>query len=258
MKVVILCGGLGTRLREETVFIPKPMVQVGNRPILWHIMKMYAKYGHTDFVLALGYKGEVIRQYFYEYDIMNSDVTIDLSQPKNPQVHKQHNEHDWKITLVDTGQATLKGARLKRTEAHANSDLILVTYGDGVSDVNIDELVRFHRSHGKLGTVTGVNIASRFGELKIDGDKVLSFSEKPDQSDEFINGGFFVFNRQIFDYLTHYEDCDLEIGALETLAKEGQLVIHRHDGFWACMDTQRDRDYLNGIWERGNAPWKVW
>jgi glucose-1-phosphate cytidylyltransferase len=258
MKVVILCGGLGTRLREETVFIPKPMVQVGDRPILWHIMKTYAQYGHTDFVLALGYKGEVIRQYFYEYDIMNSDVTIDLSKPKAPQIHEKHGERDWKVTLVDTGQSTLKGARLKRCEAHVDSDLVLVTYGDGVSDVNIDKLVEFHRSHGKLGTVTGVNIASRFGEMKIEGNKVLSFSEKPDQSDEFINGGFFVFGRQIFDYLTLDEGCDLEIGVLETLAKEGQLMIHRHDGFWACMDTQRDRDYLNGIWERANAPWKVW
>lgn len=258
MKVVILCGGLGTRLREETVFIPKPMVQVGNRPILWHIMKAYAHYGHNDFILALGYKGEVIRQYFYEYEMMNSDITIDLSQPKNPLIHKKHDERDWKITLVDTGQNSLKGARLKRTEAHIDSDLVLVTYGDGVSNVNIEKLVQFHHSHGKLGTVTGVNIASRFGEMKIDGNRVVSFTEKPDQSDDFINGGFFVFDRRIFNYLTLDEECDLEIGALERLAQEGQLMIHRHDGFWACMDTQRDRDYLNAIWERGDAPWKVW
>jgi glucose-1-phosphate cytidylyltransferase len=258
MKVVILCGGLGTRLREETVFIPKPMVQIGDRPIIWHVMKLYAHYGHTDFVLALGYKGEIIREYFYEYDLMNCDITVDLAHREPPKIHNNHNEQDWKVTLVDTGQATLKGGRLKRVEPYIGDDLLLVTYGDGLANVNINELIAFHRSHGRIATVTGVAVASRFGELNIEGDQVLAIAEKPQKSDDFANGGFFIFDRRIFDYLTPNEDCDLEVGALERVAQDGQLMVRRHAGFWGCMDTQRDRDYLNGIWEKGNAPWKVW
>ena len=258
MQLVILCGGLGTRLREETAFIPKPMVQIGDRPVLWHIMKLYACHGVKEFILALGYKGDVIRQYFLHYDIMNCDVTVDLSRRDGLKVHNLHHESDWCVTLADTGASTLKGGRLKRVEPHVASDTFLMTYGDGLTDVSISELIRFHNSHGKIATVTGVNPLARFGELKIDGSRVTAFFEKPTQNRDFINGGFFVFSRRIFDYLSPSEECDLEVGALEAVAREGELMVFKHDGFWACMDTQRDREYLNEIWQRGNAPWKLW
>ncbi len=258
MQVVILCGGLGTRLREETVFIPKPMVQIGERPVLWHIMKNFASRGYKDFILALGYKGEVIRQYFYQYEAMNCDVTIDLSRRGEMIVHNAHNESDWRVTLADTGANALKGARLKRVEKYIEGDPFLLTYGDGLANVDIDALLAFHRSHGKIATVTGVNPAARFGELKVDGDCVTSFVEKPTQDSDFISGGFFVLKRRIFDYLDADDDCDLEIGALEQVAREGEMMVHKHQDFWACMDTQRDREYLNRLWDSGAAPWKVW
>jgi len=238
MQVVILCGGAGTRLREETEFRPKPMVNIGSYPILWHIMKYYSQFGCRDFVLALGYKGEMIKNYFCHYEL--------------------HDEAGWKITLADTGEKTLKGARLKKVERYITGDTFMMTYGDGIADVNIGELLAFHKAHGKLATVTGINIASRFGELKIDGDSVEKFSEKPQNGEGFINGGFFVFNRKILDYLTKDDSCDLEIGPLEKIAKEGQLMVYKHRGFWACMDTLRDMEYLNRIWETGQAKWKIW
>ncbi|MBN1612930.1 MAG: glucose-1-phosphate cytidylyltransferase [Deltaproteobacteria bacterium] len=258
MKVVILCGGVGTRLREETEFRPKPMVNIGARPILWHIMKYYSCFGFNDFVLALGYKGEMIKNYFCHYELMNNDVTIVLGQPENIHIHHSHEEAGWKITLVDTGEKALKGARLKKVERYIPDDTFMMTYGDGIATVNLNALLEFHWSHGKMATVTGINPASRFGELKIEGNRVMSFSEKPRGGEGLVNGGFFVFNRKIFDRLTAEDSCDLEVGPLEQIAREGQLMVYRHRGFWACMDTLRDMEYLNRIWDSGQIPWKNW
>lgn len=258
LKVVILCGGVGTRLREETEFRPKPMVNIGAHPILWHIMKYYSQFGYKAFVLALGYKGDMIKNYFCHYELMNNDVTIELGQPENTRIHYAHDEAGWKITLADTGEKALKGARLKKVEKYITGDTFMMTYGDGVADVNINELLAFHKSHGKMATVTGINPASRFGELKIDGDRVEAFSEKPQGGDGLINGGFFVFSRKILGYLSTDDLCDLEIGPLEQIAKEGQLKVYKHRGFWACMDTLRDMEYLNKIWNNGKAKWKIW
>lgn len=262
MEVVLLCGGLGTRLREETEFRPKPMVNIGPRPILWHIMKIFASQGHQDFVLALGYKGEMIKDYFLNYEAMNNDVTIELGKPAQAQLHSCHEECGWKITLASTGEKALKGARLKKVEKYIKGDTFLLTYGDGVANVDLDKLIAFHKSHGKICTLSGVNPASRFGELKLDGDKVTRFHEKPEGpgagKDAFINGGYMVMNRAIFDRVTYDDSCDLEYGPLERLAEEGQLMVYRHHGFWACMDTLRDTEYLNKLWDEGRAGWKVW
>lgn len=258
MKVVILCGGLGTRLREETEFRPKTMVNIGKRPILWHIMKTYAHFGHREFVLSTGYKGELIKEYFYHYDLMNNDVTLELARPDRTQFHRRREEEPWVVTLADTGIDTLKGARLKRVQQYVPDDVFMMTYGDGVADIDIDKLVAFHRSHGKLATVTGISPASRFGELKIEGDRVESFTEKPKVGSGLINGGFFVFNKEIFNYVSDDKNCDLEVGALEDLAHEGQLMVYRHERFWACMDTIRDMEYLNRLWEDGEAAWQKW
>lgn len=257
-KVVILCGGAGTRLREETEFRPKPMVNIGERPILWHIMKYYAHFGVREFVLALGYRGDMIKNYFCHYELMNNDVTIELGQPEKVHIHHSHDERGWKITLADTGEKTLKGGRLKRVEKYISDDVFMMTYGDGIADVDIGDLLAFHRSHGKMATVTAINPASRFGEMKTEGNRVVSFSEKPEGGENLINGGFFVFNKAIFNYLTPSESCDLEIGPLEKIALEGQLMVYKHRGFWACMDTMRDMEYLNKIWDAGRAEWKVW
>ena len=257
VQVVILCGGLGTRLREETEFRPKPMVNIGNRPILWHIMKSYAHYGFKEFILCLGYKGEMIKEYFCHYEFMNSDVTLKLGSPENTCIHQSHEENGWQVTLSDTGEKALKGARLKKVEKYITGNDFMLTYGDGVADIDINALLAFHRSHGKLATVTGVNRASRFGELKIDGNKVLAFNEKPEMNSDFVNAGFFVFNRRIFDYLSADDDCDLEKGALEKIASEGELMVYRHAGSWACMDTLRDMDYLNKLWNENKAFWKI-
>jgi glucose-1-phosphate cytidylyltransferase len=258
IKVVILCGGLGTRLREETEFRPKPMVNIGNRPILWHIMKIYSHYGFKDFILCLGYKGETIKEFFLNYEVLNSDFTIELGNGKNLRLHNCHEEKDWRITLADTGDKTLKGARLKMVEKYLDGDTFMVTYGDGLADVDLNALLRFHLGHGKLATVTGVNPASRFGELKIKGNMVESFSEKPEISKDFINGGFFVFNKAVMDYLSVKDGCDLEIGPLERIANDGHLIVNKHQGSWACMDTLRDMEYLNRLWDEGRAFWKVW
>jgi glucose-1-phosphate cytidylyltransferase len=258
MKVVILCGGLGTRIREETEFRPKPMVNIGSHPILWHIMKYYSQFGCKNFVLALGYKGDMIKNYFCHYELMNNDVTIELGQPENLCIHYTHAEAGWKITLADTGEKSLKGARLKKIENYITDETFMMTYGDGIADVDINALLAFHKSHGKLVTVTGINPGSRFGELKIDGERVESFTEKPQNGNMYINGGFFVFNKAIFNHLSVDDSCDLEIGPMEQLAKEGQLMVYKHRGFWACMDTLRDMEYLNNIWDSGTAKWKIW
>lgn len=258
MKVIILCGGLGTRLREETEFRPKPMVNIGDRPILWHIMKYYSQFGCKDFVLALGYKGEMIKNYFCHYELMNNDVTLELGRSENLYIHYSHDEIGWKVTLADTGEKSLKGARLKKAGRYVVDETFMVTYGDGIANVDIHALLKFHHAHGKIATVTGINPMARFGELKVVGDRVAQFAEKPKNGATLVSGGFFVFNRKILDYLTEDVSCDLEVGPLEQIAKEGQLMVYKHRGFWACMDTLRDVEYLNKLWDDGQAKWKTW
>lgn len=255
MKVVIFCGGLGTRLKEETEYRPKPMVKIGTRPMLWHIMKRYSHYGFKDFILCLGYKGEIIKEYFYNYEILNNDFTIELGKQNNIKTYDSHDEVGWRITLVDTGEQTLKGARLKKVEKYVDSDIFMATYGDGVANINIDELLKFHKNHGKIATLTGVMPPSRFGRLYVKGDKIVEFSEKPQTTDGLINGGFFVFNKKIFEYLNTDDSCDLEVGVFDKLAKEGELMIYHHSGNWMCMDTVRDMEYLNKLWESDRAFW---
>jgi glucose-1-phosphate cytidylyltransferase len=258
MKVVILCGGLGTRLREETEFRPKPMVGIGGKPIIWHIMKIYAHYGFKDFILCLGFKSEMIKEYFYNYEVLNNDFTVELGNHKHIEIHSGHSEKGWRVTLADTGDTALKGARLKRIEKYIDGDQFMVTYGDGVAKIDINDLLEFHQSHAKLATLTGVRPLSRFGELAIEGKQVRQFTEKPQSGSGLINGGFFVFNRQIFDYLEDRDDCDLEYGPLEEIASQGELMVYEHDKFWYCMDNIRDMDYLNNLCTQGKAPWKVW
>lgn len=258
IPVVILCGGLGTRLREESEFRPKPMVNIGSRPILWHIMKIYACHGYNEFILTLGYHGEMIKNYFCHYELMNNDVTIELGKPENVSIHQSHNEAGWKITLADTGEKTMKGGRLKKIEKFIGGDTFMVTYGDGVANIDIKALLAFHHDHGKLATVTGINPAARFGELRIQGDRVEAFYEKPENDSGLVNGGFFVFNRKFFDYVTVDDNCDLEKGPLEDLARQGELMVYRHKAFWACMDTLRDVEYLNNLWTAEKADWKIW
>ena len=257
-KVVILCGGMGTRLREETEYKPKPMVEVGGKPILWHILKIYDHYGISDFVLCLGYKGSVIKNYFLNYEAINSDLTVKLGSEKAVKIHDGLENNDWNITLADTGDKTLKGARLKKIEKYITEDVFMVTYGDGVANVDIEKLLKFHRQHGKIGTVTGVRPPSLFGELLVEDDKAALFSEKPQTSSGLINGGFFVFNKSFFNYLSDDDDCDLEHGPLEKLTNEGELMVYTHDGPWACMDTYRDVEYLNKLWRDNQAFWKAW
>lgn len=256
MKVVILCGGFGTRLQEETEVRPKPMVEIGGKPILWHIMKAFAHYGYKDFVLCLGYKGEVIKNYFLNYEQFSSDFSIELGTGKI-QLQSQHDEHGWAVTLADTGLHTMTGARVKRIEKYIDDDDFILTYGDGVTDLNINDLVKFHKSRNKIGTVTGVSPPSRYGELGIAGDRVTSFREKP-HTQEFISGGYFVFSREFFKYLSWDEGCVLEREPLERLTEDEQLSVYTYEGFWQCMDTHRDYLYLNELWKQGRAHWKVW
>lgn len=253
MKVIILAGGFGTRLSEYTKLIPKPMVEIGGKPILWHIMNHYAKYGYKDFVVALGYKGEVIKNYFMQYYTLNNDFTIDLSNNSVNYINERHT--DWKVTLVDTGQASLTGGRVKRLQPVIGNEDFMLTYGDAVSDVNIEELVKTHYASGKLATVTAVHPAARFGELQLSGDGlVTSFKEKPQVNQGWINGGFFVLSPKVFDYIDG-DRTTFEAEPLERLAAEGQLKAYLHNGFWQCMDTVRDREKLNEMWESGKAPW---
>ena len=254
-KVVLLCGGLGTRMREETEFRPKPMVEIGSRPLLWHIMKIYAAHGLRDFVLCLGYRGAMIKQYFADYYLHNSDVTFELANGE-PTYHSCHQE-DWRVTLVDTGLDTMTGARVKRVEEYLDGDLFLCTYGDGLADVDLQELLAFHRSHGRLATVTGVRPPSRFGELEIEGDTVREFAEKPGVGG-LVSGGFFVFDRAVLDRLSADPSCVLEREPLESLAREGELAVYEHDGYWQCADTVRDVEHLRELWDQGAAPWRVW
>ncbi len=258
MKVVILCGGLGTRMREETEFRPKPLVDVGGRPILWHIMKLYAHYGFRDFTLCLGYRGNMIKEYFLNYEAMNNDFTICLGKKAQIQFNNDHQEQDFHVTLAETGADSMTGGRVKRVQPYMrNEDRFMVTYGDGVSDVNICKLIDFHRSHGKLATVTTFRPVSRFGILNINAHhEVQSFVEKP-KSDAWASAGYFVFERKIFDYLDG-DQCVLEREPLERLAREGQLMSYNHEGFFYAMDTYREYQILNDLWKSGDAPWKVW
>ncbi len=258
MKVVILCGGLGTRLREETEYRPKPMVPVGGRPILWHIMKYYAHFGHKDFILCLGYKGDVIKDYFRNYLWHTSDVTLRLG--RNPQIryHNSHEEEDWTVTLLETGLETQTGGRLRRALPHIPDDTFLFTYGDGLTNSDVNATVRFHMTHAAVATVTAVKPSGRFGELALDGKTITAFREKPEQENAYISGGFMVFNRRIRDYLDHDDGCVFEKAPLERLVQGGQLKAHCHEGFWQCMDTYREQQLLEKMWASGQAPWKVW
>jgi glucose-1-phosphate cytidylyltransferase len=258
MKVVVLCGGLGTRLREETEFRPKPLVEIGGRPILWHIMKLYAHHGFHEFVLCLGYRGHMIKDYFLNYDAMNNDFTIGLGRSGGILYEGDgHKEQNFRVTLAETGLNTMTGGRVKRIRKYIDGDRFLLTYGDGVSDVDIHKLVQFHRSHGKIATVTAVRPVTRFGALEIAGDtQVRNFAEKP-RADYRTSAGFFVFERRLFDYLGD-DECILEREPLERLAAEGQLMGYQHDGFFGAMDTHRDFTQLNEMWDSGQAPWPVW
>jgi glucose-1-phosphate cytidylyltransferase len=255
-QVVILCGGLGTRLREETEYRPKPMAEVGGRPVLWHLMKLFAHYELTDFVLCIGYRGQMIKDYFLNYEAWNSDLTITLGQHESVRFHDTHLETGWEVTIADTGETTQTGGRVKRIERHIVGDTFMVTYGDGLADVDLDQLLAFHADHGKLATITTTRPLSRFGIVDLEHDQqVARFREKP-QGDEWVSSGFFVFQREFFAYLD--DDCVLERAPLERLANEGQIVAYQHDGFWQPMDTYREFLMLNEMWAAGKAPWAVW
>jgi len=256
MKVVILAGGLGTRLSEETEFRPKPMVEIGGKPILWHIMKIYSYFGFNDFIICLGYKGYIIKEYFANYFIHRSDLSIDLKN-NHIEVHNSHCE-PWKVTLVDTGLNTQTGGRLKRVQKYIGEERFMATYGDGVGDINIKELLEFHKKHGKYATVTAVQPPGRFGAINLDAyDNITSFEEKPRGDKAWINGGFFVLEPEIFNYIEG-DGTFWEREPLANLAKDGQLVAYRHQGFWKPMDTLRDKRELEELWNSGKAPWKVW
>ena len=256
MNVVILAGGLGTRLAEETEIKPKPMVEIGEHPILWHIMKHYAHFGFKEFFVALGYKGEIIKRYFLDYAALNGSMTVDISTGRI-ESHARECE-DWTVHLMDTGQDTLTGGRVKRLEPRLkDGGTFMVTYGDGVADIDLRGLLEFHRSHGRLATVTAVRPPARFGGLLFDdGGAVVAFTEKPQIGEGWINGGFLVFEPQVFEYLE--EESSLEANCLERLAADGQLAAYRHGGFWQCMDTLRDKRLLESLWQERRAPWKLW
>ena len=254
MKVVILAGGFGTRLSEYTESIPKPMVSVGGRPILWRIMNAYASFGHKDFYLALGYKAEVIKEYFLHYRTLNADFSVDLASGE-VQSH-QTDKVDWKVTLVQTGLDSMTGGRVKRMQPYIGNEPFLLTYGDGVANIDIDALVAFHKQHGKMVTVSAVHPGARFGELEMEGDQVSSFQEKPQTTQGWINGGYFVIEPEFFD-LIEGDKTILEKTPLEKAAEMGELMAYRHNGFWQCMDTKRDRDTLEEMWQSGNPPWSL-
>ncbi len=256
MKVVILAGGLGTRISEESHLKPKPMIEIGGRPILWHIMKGYSRYGFHDFIICLGYKQYVVKEFFADYFLHTSDVTFDLANNKM-EVHNNYSE-PWKVTLVDTGLHTMTGGRVKRIQPYIGDEPFMLTYGDGVSDVDLGALVRFHQSHGKTATVTTVNIGQQKGVLDVGSDNVIrSFREKASTDGTLINGGFMVMSPQIFDYLKD-DTTVFEQEPMRRLAEEGQLMSFYHDGFWQCMDTQREMQKLERLWQSGQAPWKTW
>jgi len=257
MKVIILAGGFGTRISEETHLKPKPMIEIGGKPILWHIMQIYSRNGFNDFIICLGYKGHVIKEYFANYFLYNSDVTFDF-QKKNKCIIHQHSAEPWKITLVETGLKTLTGGRIKRVQKYVGNEPFMLTYGDGVGDVNIKELVDFHISHGKLATVTATQPQGRFGVLSLNSEqKVEKFQEKIQGDSGWINAGFFVLQPEVFNYLNNEDQTVFEKEPLEDLARDGQLMAFKHTGFWHPMDTLRDKNYLEEIWASGNCPWQI-
>jgi len=257
LPVVILCGGESVRLRGSGLDDrPKPLIEIGDRPVLWHIMKIYAAFGHADFVLALGHRGDLIKRYFLEYEPMSRDFTIALGDERRIAYHADHAEANWRVTLADTGASTQTGARIRKVERYIQGDRFLATYGDGVGNIDINALLAFHRRHGRLATLTGVRPFSQFGVIETDGDFVTGFREKP-QVEGYVNGGFFVFERGVFNYLAGPDDLELEKQPLQNLARDGQLCVYRHDGFWRAMDTFKDVQALAAIWDSGQAPWKV-
>lgn len=257
MKLVILAGGYGTRLGQISNSIPKPMVDIGGKPILWHIMKIYSYYGINEFIICLGYKAHVIKDYFVNYEFKNNDFTVNLSD-SNIHFHNKHGEADWKVTLVDTGLDTLKGARLKKIEKYLTEDTNLLTYGDGLADININELIKFHNEQRKMVTISGVHPPARFGELKAEGNTLTSFEEKSQVSQGLINGGYMVFNKELLKYLTEDKNCDLEYETFEKLANKGEIAVYKHEGLWMCMDSERDMELLNKKWKEQDIFWKVW
>jgi glucose-1-phosphate cytidylyltransferase len=256
VKVAILAGGKGTRLAEETSVRPKPMVEIGGRPILWHIMMMYSHYGFHEFAVALGYKGEHIKRYFAEYGTLSGDLTVNIGQAEP--VVRHHRDHaPWTVDLIDTGDETLTGGRVKRLKPHLGAGTFMLTWGDGVCDIDIRKLVAFHRAHGKLATITAVRPPARYGHMRFDGDQVTAFEEKPQTAEGWINGAFFVLEPSVLDYIEG-DMVMFEHAPLENLARDGQLMAYRHEGFWAAMDTLRDKHALQTSWEKGERPWAVW
>lgn len=256
MKVVILAGGLGTRISEESYLKPKPMIEIGDQPILWHIMKYYSSFGFHDFIICCGYKGHVIKEYFADYYLHRSDVTFDFSNENHMTVH-QNVAEPWRVTLVDTGLMTQTGGRVKRVRKYIGDEPFMLTYGDGVCDIDLNALLAQHQASGKAATLTGIQPAGRFGVLDVDGQTVTGFREKAKEDGGWINGGFMVFEPEIFELLSD-DSCVLEREPLETLAQEGRLGVYRHGGFWQCMDTQRDKTRLEALWQNGDAPWRIW
>lgn len=254
MKVILLAGGFGTRLAEYTDVIPKPMVLVGGKPILWHIMQTYAHFGHKDFYVALGYKAEIIKEYFLNYRALSADFTINLSS--GSVLHHQVDPVDWKVTLVNTGNFSMTGGRVKRMQSFIGKETFMLTYGDGVANIDLDALLAFHRSHGKMVTVSAVRPAARFGELEMDGHRVASFREKPQMHDGWINGGYFVVEPEFFDLILG-DSTLLEREPLEQAREAGELMAYKHEGYWQCMDTKRDLDHLQSLWDSGQAPWRI-
>lgn len=257
MKVVILAGGLGTRISEESYLKPKPMIPIGEQPILWHIMKYYSHFGFHDFIICCGYKGHVIKEYFADYYLHRSDVTFDFSAENRMTVH-QNIAEPWRVTLVDTGLHTQTGGRVKRVQKYIGSEPFMLTYGDGVSNINLHKLLRHHQASGKTATLTGVQPGGRYGVLQLEGQTVVGFREKAAEDGGWINGGFMVMEPAVFDLLSAEEGCILEREPMQTLAQTGRLGVYKHAGFWQCMDTQRDKGRLEGLWNSGSAPWKVW
>jgi glucose-1-phosphate cytidylyltransferase len=260
MKTIILCGGRGTRIRDVADNVPKPMIPIGRLPILWHIMKYYASWGHSEFVLCLGYKGEVIKDFFLNYETHTKDFTISLGEKAPIKYHTQMSESRWKVTLAETGLDSLTGTRVKKVERYlAGEKDFLLTYGDGVSDIDLDKLVKFHKSHGKILTVSGVRPPGRFGEVAHDSKGLVTeFNEKPQATAGRISGGFFVCRRELFDYIDPALDCMLEVEPMKSLVRDGQMMLYQHDGFWQSMDTYRDYTYLNGLFDKKECPWMIW
>ena len=256
MKVVLLAGGYGTRISEESHLKPKPMIEIGEKPILWHIMKEYSHYGFNDFIICAGYKQHMIKEWFANYYLYNCDVTFDFTAENHMTVHNNASE-PWKVTVVDTGLDTMTGGRIKRIQKYVGNERFMLSYGDGVSDINMQEVLKFHENHGKLATITAVNIGQRFGTMEISGDEITAFREKSDLDGSRINAGYMVMEPEVFDYIEG-DSTVFEKEPLQKLSDEGQLMAYRHDGFWQCMDTKREKDKLEELWASGKAPWKTW